>query len=215
MACGRQWCLRRPADLESLWEALAEDEFAADERLPYWVELWPASLALAEWLRMQRKSIAGSLCLDLGCGLGFTAMVASWLGAGVIGIDYEPVALSYARRNAAVNGVPQPRWVAMDWRFPAVRPRSCSFIWGGDIMYEKRFVVPVCDFLEHALAPGGRVWVAEPSRNVYALFSRTLAERGWQSRQIMERAVEALHTQKHPVSVKLWELSRVSAPVSD
>ncbi len=207
-SCGRTWILHRPADLETLWQAMTDEDFTDDERLPYWVELWPASLALAPWLQDNRERIRGRICLDLGCGLGFTALVASWLGGRVLGIDYEPAALTYAGKNAVVNGVPSPLWTVMDWRFPAVRARSCDFIWGGDIMYEKRFVGPLFRFLDHALAPEGRVWVAEPNRAVFAFFEEELVKRGWPARRVVEDKVEALHVQKSKVSVNLWELAR-------
>ncbi len=86
---GRQWTLLRPESLDVLWEAMTEEEFTEDERLPYWVELWPASLVLAEWLTLNRDRIRDRVCLDVGCGLGFTALVASRLGARVVGMDYE------------------------------------------------------------------------------------------------------------------------------
>lgn len=206
--CGRPWTLARPSDLESLWEAVTDDAFADDERLPYWVELWPSSLALALWLVASRERIAGRPCLDLGCGLGLTAMVGSWLGARVIGMDYEPEALTYARSNAVGNAVPQPLWVAMDWRSPALAPGSLERVWGGDIMYENRFVQPVFSFLEYALARDGVTWIAEPGRGAYEQFMRALSQRGWRSRCVADHKVVSLHRQKVPVSVKLWELSR-------
>ena len=177
-AAGREWTLLRPADLESLWEAMADEEFQEDERIPYWVEIWPSSLVLANWLGDRREEIAGRLCLDLGCGLGLTAMVAGSLGARVLALDYEKAALEFARLNARANRVPQPCWAVMDWRFPALRPKSFKFIWGGDIMYERRFIGPVLDLLDYALAPGGRAWLAEPGRNVYAEFASALCRRG-------------------------------------
>lgn len=207
-ACGRPWTLHRPADLESLWESMTEDAFTEDERLPYWVELWPASLALAGWLHANRGRIAGKVCLDLGCGLGFTALVASWLGARVIGMDYERDALVYARKNAGTNRVPAPLWAVMDWRAPALRPGSCDFIWGGDIMYEHRFVDPVFAFINHSLAEGGVAWVAEPARNVYTAFQDVLARSNWRSRCVLREQVEPLHVQTSMISVNLWELTR-------
>ena len=221
-AAGREWILRRPADLESLWQAIASDdspeymqEFVDDERLPYWVELWPASIALCDWLLLNRERVRGKLCLDLGCGLGLTAMAASSLGAKVIAMDYEKDALDFARVNAALNEVPQPLWTVMDWRFPAVNQESCDFIWGGDIMYERRFVTPVLDFLEYALKPGGAVWLAEPNRNVYDDFrsalhgrnSKRARGRDWGSERVYTSQVDPLHVQKSKVSVSLWELS--------
>ena len=207
-ACGRDWTLLRPTDLESLWEAMTDEAFTEDERLPYWVELWPASLALSAWLESSKERIRGRTCLDLGCGLGLTALVAQSLGAKVIGVDYEPAALAYAAKNAVANGIASPLWVAMDWRFPAIKAKSCSCIWGGDIMYERRFVLPVLDFMEHALEPGGVMWVAEPDRGIYGLFRQTLETRGWASRRIYQEKVPSLHLQESLVTVNLWEIAR-------
>ena len=206
--CGRNWTLLRPTDLETLWESIDDEEFGADERLPYWVELWPASLALAVWLNRNRSRIAGRRCLDLGCGLGFTALFGVWLGARVLAMDYEAEALAFARKNAAANALPDPLWTLMDWRRPAVTPKSCDFIWGGDVMYEKRFVDPVMAFLDHALADGGVAWMAEPGREAYDDFKRALLSRGWRSSRIAQERVTPLHVQNTPVTVNLWELTR-------
>ena len=207
-ACGRDWILHRPANLEEMWDAMTEDEFGDDERLPYWVELWPASVALADWMREKRSAIDGKICIDMGCGLGLTAMAASSYGARVVALDYEPEALVYARRNAESNNVPQPLWVAMDWRFPAVAAEAADFIWGGDIMYERRFVDPVLRFIRHALAPGGTVWMAEPNRDVYQYFRAALFHDGWSAKPVYTGKLPAIYIQPERVSVTLWEITR-------
>lgn len=206
-AAGRLWKLLRPADLETLWDSMTEAEFTEDERLPYWVELWPASIALCDWLAQNKNALSGRFCLDLGCGLGLTALTATQLGAKVVAVDYEKSALDYARLNADANSVAQPLWVVADWRAPAFKPKSFDYIWGGDIMYEKRFVTPVLDCLEYALAKGGRVWLAEPNRNVYDDFRSALLKRGWNSIRVMSGKVNPLHVQTSRVSVSLWELT--------
>lgn len=217
-AAGQTWLLARPADLETLWNAISDadvtpQEFIDDERLPYWVEIWPSSLVLADWLRDHASEISGKTCLDLGCGLGLTALVAARAGARVLAMDYEPEALRFASRNAALNLVsPPPAWSVMDWRRPAVKAASFDFIWGGDIMYERRFVDPVLAFLGHALKPGGRAWMAEPGREVYAHFRSALATRKrlgrpWNSAKVHSAQVEALTEQKVKPGINLWELS--------
>lgn len=164
-AAGRDWKLKRASDFDSLWDEMVADGRAdADEHIPYWTELWPSSIALCSWLSERRDEIAGRSCLDLGCGLGLTALAAASLGAHVTAVDYEFDALHYARVNAAANGIsPEPVWLAMDWRHPALREGSMDRIWGGDIMYETRFVAPVLSLFSHCLAPGGKAWVAEPA----------------------------------------------------
>lgn len=208
-ACaGRTFAMRRPADLESLWESMTDGEFAADERLPYWVEIWPASLALAEWLHARAAGLAGRVCLDLGCGLGLTALVGSQAGARVIGLDYEGRALAYARQNAAINSIASPLWLHADWRYPALKAGSCQRIWGADVMYEKRFAVPVLDFLNHALAPGGRVWLTDPGRNTFEHFIGLLLRRGWQAKRAATPMITPLYPHQVKVTVNIWELAK-------
>ena len=74
-AAGRDWKLKRASDFDSLWDEMVADGRAdADEHIPYWTELWPSSIALCSWLSERRDEIAGRSCLDLGCGLGLTAL---------------------------------------------------------------------------------------------------------------------------------------------
>ena len=42
----------RIADFEILLEYLDPITFAEDERLPYWAELWPAAVAMAQYPRL-------------------------------------------------------------------------------------------------------------------------------------------------------------------
>ncbi len=207
-ACGRDWILHRPADLETLWDAITTEAFGDDERLPYWVELWPASIALADWLMENGGRIRGKRCLDMGCGLGLSAMAATAAGAKVLAMDYEEEALLYARKNAAANRVPQSAWTVMDWRRPAVLQGSMDFIWGGDIMYERRFVDPVLRFISHCLAPGGTVWMAEPNRDMYQYFRSALFHDNWTAKPVYTGRLPAIYIQPERVSVTLWEIAR-------
>ena len=206
--CGRVWQLVRYADVETLWARMGEDAWNEDERLPYWTELWPAGIALCSWLFQRQDAIRGHICVDMGCGLGLTAMVAQWLGARVLALDYEPEALRCARESAARNQTASPLWTVMDWRRPALAPRCARYLWGGDIMYEARFATPILDFMEYALAPGGYAWLAEPCRSVYDAFRNALHSRGWVGRCVCEQPVDACYAQSVPVTVRIWEVAR-------
>jgi len=205
-ACGRRWIIERTADLETLWEAIGEDDFGQDERLPYWAELWPSSLTLADWLGENRERISGRTCLDMGCGLGLTAIVGSSLGARVAAFDYEFAPLTFAKGNARANNAPQPLWLQMDWRDPAVGAECADFIWGGDIVYERRFIEPVGRFVELALAHEGVAWIAEPGRNVGAPFVDWMRQRGFSCERALTRRFDH---EDHQVTVHILEIKRV------
>lgn len=202
-AAGRTWLLERPADLESLWQSMDEDDPKAEEHIPYWVELWPATLALCGWLA--RQELRGRRCLDIGCGLGLSALQASSLGAQVVGMDFERDALRFAARNARINAVPSPLWVCMDWNRPGFKPGSFDRIWGGDVFYEQRFFDPLEKLLLHCLAPGGRVWFGDPERSVSSTVWARFIRRGW---LVKNQGREVVPFDQARMTVNVWELSR-------
>jgi len=212
---GRVWRLARPADLESLWAAMGEkgapSGWEDDERLPYWVELWPAAVLLARFVAANPQNVAGRVCLDAGCGLGLPALVAASVGARVLAFDYEPEALYYARKNAALNlapGTPAPLFAAMDWRAPAVARGCAEVILGADILYERKFFEPVAAFLDYALAPGGRAYIADPERAVSAGACARLEQKGWRIATPLSAKVAQ---SGQNMTVHLREISRATA----
>lgn len=201
------WRIKRPANLEEMWSALGDEDFSDDERLPYWVEIWPASLALGKWLVEQGALLQGVPCLDVGCGLGFTSIVGASAGARVIGMDYEQEALTYAHKNALLNEVVhEPLWVVADWRYPAFQAGSFPLMWAGDIMYEKRFIEPVTSFIGHCLQSRGRMWIAEPNRAIYQDFVIHCCENGLVCTKLKEEPTTAF--EGHEVTVNIWEVCK-------
>ncbi|MCF8085740.1 MAG: methyltransferase domain-containing protein, partial [Desulfohalobiaceae bacterium] len=197
------YALHRPGDLESLWEGMGQGDLGEDERIPYWVELWPAAIHLAEWIAENTGEVAGRRCLDLGCGLGLCACLASGAAARVVGMDQERGAVGYTRHNARLNKLPEPDTVQMDWRRPGFKPGSFSLVFAADIVYEKRFLEPVHTFLRQVLAPGGKVLLSTPRRQTNAELISWLRSRGWGCRSLSHRRI--VH-RSYDMEVTLWEM---------
>lgn len=159
---GRPVWMRRIADFEELLTTLDPITFAEDERLPYWSELWPASVAMAHYI-VQRLPLAGRHVLELGCGLGLVGLVAALEGAQVLSTDYEAEALDFARYNARRNGCQRARFRCMDWRYPTLR-RRYDYILAADVIYEARNFTPLVLLLRRYLARGGVALFSEPRR---------------------------------------------------
>jgi len=202
---GRDYRFQRPADLETLWEQLDESDFCADERLPYWVEIWPASIFLAQWIARNQDRLDNRWCLDLGCGLGVSTCVAAEFTGKALGLDYEFSALSYARRNAGLNSCEAANWALMDWRRPGLKPGRFAFIWGADILYEARFFHPLIQLFQEQLAPGGTIWLSAPQRKVSEPFWTLLQQNNW---QISLQSQDCIVYKTYTMQVYLWELSR-------
>jgi predicted nicotinamide N-methyase len=146
---GIELSLLRPASAEAL---IDEQAFEHDEFLPYWAELWPAAIALAEAL----PAVAGLRVVELGCGLGVPSLVAASRGAEVTATDWSDDAIDLLRTNAERNGV-RVTAERRDWREPW--PERFDLSLAADVLYEQRNVEPVLERLRE-LAPRALVGLA-------------------------------------------------------
>lgn len=146
---GVELTLLRPESPEAL---IDEDEFAHDEFLPYWAELWPAATALAEAL----PDVDRLRVVELGCGLGVPSLLAAARGARVTATDWSEDAIELLRENAQGNGLSLVAEVR-DWRSPW--PDRFDLALAADVLYEQRNVEPVLDRLRE-LAPQALVALA-------------------------------------------------------
>lgn len=163
-----------PASPEAL---IDESEFNADERLPYWAELWPAARALARHL-LDGPAPAGRV-LELGCGIALPSLALRWRGAEVLATDYYPDALLFARANAARNGLPTPATTLLDWRESAPQLGRFDLILAADVLYEQRNAQSLAAALPRLLAPTGKVLLADPQRVYLAEFRQRMRAAGW------------------------------------
>jgi len=163
----------RPPGAEAL---IDEADFARDERLPYWADLWGSAVALARAVRAEAG--AGRTLLELGCGLGVGALAALAAGYRVTATDYYEDALAFARVNAWRNLGREPATRVLDWRaLPDDLPRYDRVI-AADVLYERPYGGLVAEALRRALAPGGVGTVADPGRLGLAGFLDACAARG-------------------------------------
>jgi predicted nicotinamide N-methyase len=164
-----------PPDAEAL---LDEEAFEHEEFLPYWAELWPSGIALAEAVAAEPPR---GLVLELGCGLGLPSLVAALAGADVVATDWAPDAIALLERNAARAGA---TLTARRWSWtedPAPLGGPFALVLAADVLYERRNAPQVRTALDAVVAPGGQAWIAEPGRPGAADFFRA-AEDAWDIR---------------------------------
>ncbi|HLM49871.1 MAG TPA: methyltransferase domain-containing protein [Solirubrobacteraceae bacterium] len=166
VVAGREIALRRPRDSEGL---LDEHAFEHEEFLPYWAELWPSAIALAEVVGA--RALKGRRVLELGCGLGLPSIAAALAGGRVLATDWSPAAVRFAADNARRNGAgvtvarrswSSPEAYAADGRF--------DLVLASDVLYERRDVAPLLELLPRLLASRGEVLLADPERPPFPAF---------------------------------------------
>jgi predicted nicotinamide N-methyase len=154
---GREVVLVRPASADELIDEAAFDE---EEFLPYWAELWPSGVVLAE--AVGALDLRGSRVLELGAGLGLPSLAAALRGADVLATDWAEDAVELLRLNAGRNHVglraERVRW---DDPEPIVRDAPWDIVLGADLLYERRNADQLLELLPRL---GADVLLTDPGR---------------------------------------------------
>lgn len=156
----------RPPDMESLIDLAA---FEADERIPYWADVWESAIVLAEDLAAMEG--AGRTLLELGCGLGLPSLVAARAGFTVTATDYEETALEGVRYNAERNRIGGLRTLVLDWRTIPDDLGTFDLVVAADVLYETHHPAVLAATIARTLAPSGLGLVADPCRAKAAGFA--------------------------------------------
>ncbi len=198
---GSPLLLWRPVDAEKLVLETTPEAFGDEERLPYWAMLWPASIALANYV-IDLPAIAGKQVLELGAGLGVAGLAAASAGAQVIVTDWFEEPLEFVQGSARLNGL-QLETRHLDWRYP---PDGEQYDWilGADLMYERRNHVPILDCAQKMLRSGGKLLLSDPERHPSSFFLASARELGWTCVG-HPRSVE---WEGATFATNIWELSR-------
>jgi predicted nicotinamide N-methyase len=174
---GRPLEILRISDFDSFLDSVTEEDFGADERFPYWADIWPSALALSDYILRHPELMQGKRCIELGCGLGLAGIAATLTGASVLFTDYEEDALDFTRRNFNRNCGAQAETRLLDWRSPELN-ESFDLVLAADVLYEKRFLKPLLNTLRQVTRRNGLILLTEPNRAVAGDFFTLLQEAG-------------------------------------
>ncbi|MGM0443438.1 MAG: class I SAM-dependent methyltransferase [Fibrobacterota bacterium] len=197
---GREFSFIRPENPDTLLEDALKTGFNRDEFIPYWVDEWPSAAAAVDLLPTYITDKEGPL-LELGSGLGITAVTLAAQGYRIIASDYAVDSCHTTLKNMHRNGLSAP-CVSFDWRHPCFLTASFSTIVGADILYEERWVTPVATLLGHLLAPKGQAFIFDPERPYLKNFIRALEKNGL----IIKNRTR--HRTKENVFVSMLEIER-------
>jgi predicted nicotinamide N-methyase len=163
---------------DRLIEKGMEHEDVADERIPYWAELWPSAVGLATHLIKNKSSIAGKTVLEIGGGLGLPALVAAYTGATVTATDYLQDAVDFAQRNAGINNISTIQFRTFDWRSAEGYERF-DILLASDVAYERSQFDHLLQAFAHLIKPDGLILLSEPNRYIAVPFIESLIGAGY------------------------------------
>lgn len=176
---GTVFSIWKPDDMDRLLDDVQDDP---EQNLPYWAEVWPSGVALADEIIAEPGLLAGKSVFEIGSGIGITAIAALRANADLTVADYAPDALTLCRENTRRNANRQPGTIQCNWRAPETELAGLKpfpIVLAADVLYEARDVEPLLALLDSLVAPDGLLWLAEPGRAAAKRFLAVLVERGW------------------------------------
>jgi predicted nicotinamide N-methyase len=198
---GQQYDLVRPRSVDDL---ISEEDFAIDERIPYWAECWPSGRVLAEHIAGR----SGHRCtfLELGCGIGLVSLVAAQAGFKVLATDYYADALEFTSANAERHGLPRVDTRLVDWRKLPDDLGTFDVVAAADVLYEGPQVSLVASTLARTLAPGGLGIVCDPGRRTADGFVTECGQWGLEAQCVDRVKTEDANAR---LTVSVFEIRRV------
>lgn len=185
----KTFLIDRPEESDRIMDHPAvRSVFAAQEYLPYWADLWPASRMLAKAI-LREQWTPGVEALEIGCGLGLPGVVALSVGLRVIFSDCDATALRFAAANARLNGFDDFRVLHVDWRHPPA-DFQVPVILASDLIYELRNVEPIVRLIKNVLRPDGLCLLTDQDRVPAHVLREALPAVGLQFTMTVMRAGE-------------------------
>jgi ETFB lysine methyltransferase len=196
----RTFSILKPANADDL---IREEDFVLDERLPYWADVWPSSIILAEKLLELKGS--GRTALELGCGVGLSTLAATSAGFDVLSTDYYEDALDVTRANVFRNLGTLARTRLVDWRHFPEDLGTFDLVFASDVLYEKEYAELLPILLRRLLVPGGIALIADPGRVAAPIFVEACASGRLDIRKKQTRPFEAGEIKQ---KIDIYEIAR-------
>lgn len=198
--------MRHPRSVDEL---IDEAAFEADERLPYWADIWPSSRILAERIAGEKAQASGRprRLLELGCGVGFASLVAAQVGFDALATDYTPEALEFVAANAHHNGLDRVTTRLVDWRALPDDLGKFDVVCAADVLYERHMPALIAEVFSRTLSPDGLGIVTDPGRQRAQSLAGCCREQRLDARHVDRRP--AMYG-KTPMHVDIYEIRHLA-----
>lgn len=106
-------CAPEPQKVKEEWKAQQAAGYAGP--FPYWTQVWPSALAMAEFLVKNPGYIQGKEVLELAAGLGLPSLAAAEKAKKICCSDYLPEAVETVRMSVEYNKLKNVDCRLLDW----------------------------------------------------------------------------------------------------
>ena len=153
--------------------------------------VWASGELLAHL--MLDYEIAGRRVLEVGCGLALASLILNRRSADITATDFHPEAANFLIENVKLNTGKAIPFIRTGWKDTISTLGTYDLIIGSDILYERRLIHPLADFINQHANPTCEVLMVDPGRGNHAHFSKKMVSLGY------------AHTQRRPLHLNASE----------
>lgn len=171
---GQRWTLRALADRQQFADphGLAGAAGISSASWSLFGQVWPVGRLLAE--RMNLHAVDNKRILEIGCGLALSSLILQRRGADILASDHHPLAQSFLRQNATLNGLAEPRYVDLPWASSRPGLGRFDLIIGSDVLYERDHVALLASLIKRHAKNDAEIVLADPGRGHSAAFLKAM-----------------------------------------
>lgn len=130
---------------------------------PYWAKLWPASIALCEFIAANTQYIQNKTVLELAAGLGLPSLLSAQHASNVIASDYLPDAVEFIKQSADENHLQNIECRLIDWN-SIDSSISADVLLLSDINYAPVAFDRLFEVIKSFLSKGTTILLSTPQR---------------------------------------------------
>ena len=130
---------------------------------PFWAKIWPASIALSNFLQTEPHWIKNKRVVEIGAGIGFPSFLIAPYTTEIIISDYAIEAVELIEKNIEYLGLKNIKAMCLDWNhFPLAIYGDTILL--SDINYAPAEFESLLLLINRLLQKGCTILIATPQR---------------------------------------------------
>jgi predicted nicotinamide N-methyase len=140
-----------------------QKQVLAEVPFPHWTKLWPAALAMADFIQQHPGLVSGKNVLELAAGLGLPSLVAAPYAKKVCCSDYLPEAVAAMTNSAGHLQLSNVTCQLLDWNH-LPEDLTADVLLLSDINYDPEQFTQLYQVLQRFLQQGALILLTTPQR---------------------------------------------------
>jgi predicted nicotinamide N-methyase len=167
---------------------------------PYWAKIWPAAIALSDYIEKNAEFFEGKKVVELGAGLGLPSLVAATYAASVLITDYIAEPLNYVLNTIKHHCYTNCSTSICNWNNITNLP-AADILLLSDINYKPENFTNVIGVIAYYLEKGTTIFLATPQRIVGRDFINAI------QKYVQQNETVLIKTSEDEVAISLYVLS--------